>query len=256
MRLKDKVAIVTGSARGLGREIALAYAEEGANLVLADITQNELESVAQEVIALGRKAIAIPTDVSIEERVNRMVQKTIDALRRIDILVNNAGGSLGSYMTMICDLSVTDWSAVINTNVTGTFLCSRAVLRHMMQQKSGIIINLSSGMGTRARAGMGAYSAAKFAIEGLTQAMALETSSFNIRVNAIGPGGRTATPSMLKKRTEMPLEQMLQPRIIRELAIYLASDDSAGITGQSFRAVTWLRDKKDTQELIERRSQE
>lgn len=200
VKLKDKVAIITCGGHGMGREMALAFAEEGANVVLAARTQSEIEAVAQELRTLGRKALAIPADVSIEEQVNRMVQKTIDEFGKVDILVNNAGGSFGARETMICDLSLSDWRYVLDVNLTGAFLCSRAVLQHMIEQKSGVIINITAGMGQRGKGGMGALSAAKFALEGLTQAMARELVPFNIRVNALKPG----EGSLPNRPTSMP----------------------------------------------------
>ncbi len=137
MKLENKVAIVTGAGRGLGREMALAFAEEGASLVLAARTQSEIEAVAQEVMALSRKALSIPTDVSVEEQVNRMVRKTIDEFGRVDILVNNAGGPFGTNGILVRGLSLSAWRTVLDINLTGTFLCSKAVLKHMMEQRSG-----------------------------------------------------------------------------------------------------------------------
>lgn len=250
MKLKDRVAIVAGSGRGLGREIAFAFAEEGANLVLAARTQSEIEAVAKEVRTLGRKALAITTDVSVEEQVNRMVQKTMDELGRVDILVNNAGGPFGTMGTLVRDLSLPNWQHVLDINITGTFLCSRAVLNYMMKQRNGNIINITSNHGIRGRAGRAAYCAAKFAQEGLTQAMALELAPFNIRVNALRPGGQTATATVVKQHPDVPPEKMLQPKIIREVAVYLASDDSAGVSGQSFDAKTWHQDQDEIRKVL------
>ncbi len=183
-----------------------------------------------------------------------MVQKTAGVFGRIDILVNNAGGPLNSYQTHICDLNTNDWRAVFDVNVTGMFLCSRAVAPYMIKQKSGVIINISSGMGKRGRAGMIAYSAAKFAVEGLTQSLALDLSPWNIRVNALEPGGLTATPGMLRKNPDMPPDKMLQPGVIRDVLVYLASEDSAGVTGQSLTATSWNLERREIQRLVECRS--
>ena len=252
MKLKDKVAIVAGAGRGLGREMALAFAEEGANLVLAARTQSEIEAVAQEVRALGRKALAVPTDVSVEGQVNQMVKKAVDEFGRIDILVNNAGGPFGTHGIPIRDLSLADWQRVLDINVTGIFLCSRAVLKYMMQQRSGAIINITSGHGKRGRGGRTAYCAAKFAQEGLTQAMAMELAPFNIRVNALKPGGQTATPAVFSEHPDASSAGMLPPQIIRQVAVYLASDDSAGVTGQSFDAKVWQDDENDIRPVLKR----
>lgn len=239
MKLDGKVAIITGSGQGLGREMALAYAEEGASVVLAEIVSDKAQKVAKEVETFGKKALVIPTDVTVEEQANRMVQVTIDELGKVDILVNNVGGApytFNAAPTMISELSFSNWRAILDANLTSTFLCSKAVLRYMMQQKSGSIINISSGMGRKGRQGRGAYSAAKFAVEGLTQAMALEVAPFNIRVNALAPGRMTATPGAIRLNPDTPAEKMLPPRVIRRLAVYLASDEAVGITGQSFTA--------------------
>ncbi len=252
MKLKDKVAIVTGGGHGMGREMALAFAEEGANLVLADINQSAAESVAQEVKALGRKALPVPADVTVEEQVGRMVQKTVDEFGRVDILVNNAGGSFGAFETMVADLSLADWQMVLDINLTGAFLCSRAVVRHMMEKESGVIINITAGMGQRGKAGMGALCAAKFGLEGLSQAMARELAPFNIRVNALKPGGGVAT-RQADQHPGTDRSSLLPPTIIREAAVYLASDDSAGVTAQSLEATTYLADQKVRRELLEHR---
>lgn len=253
MKLKDRVAIVTGSGRGMGREIALVFAEEGANLLLAARTKPEIEAVAQEVKALGRKALAVPTDIRVEEQVERMVQKAVDEFGKIDILVNNAGGSFGALKTMVADLSLADWKTVLDINLTGAFLCSRAVVRRMMEQKSGVIINITAGMGQRGKAGMGALCAAKFGLEGLTQAMARELVPFNIRVNALKPGGGVAT-KQTESHADREQENLLPPAIIREAAVYLASDDSAGGTAQSLEATTYLADQRVLRQLLEHRS--
>ena len=252
MKLEGRVAIVTGGGGGIGREIALAYAEEGANLVLADWVQSDMEAVAQEVRALGRKALTILTDVTVEEEVNQMVRKTVDQFGRVNILVNVAGGSFGTMFTPIRDLRLNDWRAVLDINLTGAFLCSKVVLKYMMEQKSGIIINITSGHGVRGRAGKAAYCAAKFGMEGLTQAMAMELTPFNIRVNALRPGGMTATPKVIMDFPNIPPGTMLQPQIMREVAVYLASDDSAGVTCQSVIAKEWYEDRAEARQVLER----
>ncbi len=251
MKLKDRVAIVTGGGRGLGREMALAFAEEGADLVLAARTQSEIEAVAQEVRALGRKALPIPTDVSMEEQANRMVQKTIDEFGRIDILVNNAGGSFNTRGILLRDLSLDTWRQVLDINLTGTFLCSRAVLKYMMPRRSGVIINIITGQGITQQAGRAAYWAAKSGQEGLTQAMGRELAPFNIRVNALNPGWALATKPVLQQ-PESVRGELLPPNIMREPAVYLASDDSIGVTAQSLIATKYLEDQKTVRNFLER----
>jgi len=252
MKLKDKVVIVTGGGIGLGREIALAFAGEGANLVLAGRVQSKLDAVAREIGALGRKALAVKTDVTVQEQVYAMVKKTVAEFGRIDILVNNAGGPGDSFRTSLCDLDLKAWQKTLDTNVTGTFLCMRAVMPYMMERKSGVIINISSSMGKRGRAGMCAYSASKFAIEGLTQSAALEAYPFNIRINTLEPGNLTATPEMIKKHPGEDHTRWLQPDVIRKAAVYLASDESAGVTGQSLAATRYNMEAKDLKILMER----
>lgn len=251
MKLKDRVALITGGGRGLGREMALALAEEGAHLVLAARTESEIEDVAREIRSLGRKVMAVQADVSVEEQVSLMVQKALDEFSTIDILVNNAGGPLDSYKVLLRDLSLAQWRQVLDVNLTGAFLCSRAVSRHMMERQKGVIINISSGMGRRGRAGMVAYSAAKFGVEGLTQAMALELAPFNIRVNSLAPGGPTATRGTLR-HGDIPVEALLKPEVIRGVAVFLASDDSIGVTGQALTATLWNADRKDTRLMLDR----
>ncbi len=250
MKLKDKVAIVTGAGRGLGKEIACALAEAGADAVLVARTHDEIKAVGTEVTNLGRKALVVPADVSAEKQVNQMVQKAIAQFGRVDILVNNAGGPLKSYRTRVLDLTLSDWQAVFDVNVFGTFLCCQAVLPHMMKQKGGVIINISSGMGQRGHAGNTAYSASKFAVEGLSQAMALEFSPWGIRVNTLSPGGLTATPGMIRQHPDLPVDRMLDPKIIRGVVVYLASDDSTGVTGQSFTATTWNLDQLEIHAVL------
>lgn len=236
-KLKGKVAIVTGAAQGLGREFALAFAYEGAKIVLADIRVPQMELVAGEIKDLGSRALAVRTEVSSEEQVNNLVQKTLEELGKIDVLVNNAGiGFQGDSPARgsIKDLSLRHWQAVLGVNLTGTFLCCKAVIKSMIARKEGSIINLS---GAKGQANLGAYCVSKSGIEELTQVLAAELKGFNIRVNALSPGGRVATPGRITGGDIPP--NTLRPEVIRAPAIYLASDDSIRITGQVINALEW-----------------
>jgi len=253
-KLKDKVAIVTGSGRGLGQEIALAYADEGADVVLTARTVADIESVAEGIRALNRRALAIPTDVRREDQVNQMVQRTIAEFGKIDILVTAAGGSFKTLDTKVCEQSLENWQLLLDINLTGVFLCIKAVVPQMVKQNSGSIINISSWVGQPGSrpTGFAAYSITKFGIEGLTHLAAAELEDYNIRVNALRPGGPVATSALLDaaELTEERLRVISQlrhgpvvrPDIVRPLAVFLASDDSAKITGQSLECKQWNRE--------------
>ncbi len=238
MKLKGKVAIVTGSGRGIGREIALLYAEEGADVTIAARTKSEVEAVAEEVRALGRRALAIPSDVTVEEQVNEVVRRTLEEFGKVDVMVNNAGGTLGTSYTTLQDTSPQVFQAVLATNITATFMYCRAVVPGMMERKDGVIINISSDMGQEGWKLHTAYSAAKFAIEGFSQGLAAELEEFNIRVNTLRPGGPVTTAAMGGRM----IPGMLRTDVMRPAALFLASEDSAGITGKRFSAVEWNKE--------------
>jgi len=246
-----KVALVTGGGRGLGRQIALAYAEEGADVAVAARTVAEIEAIVKEIRAFGRRALAILTDVRQEDQVNQMARRTLEEFGKIDILVNSAGGGMGSRFGSLWKQSVEQWQLILDVNLTGTFRCIKAVVPQMIKQKRGVIINLSSWTGRPGEhpVGFGAYGISKWSIEGLTQLLAAEVANFNIRVNAIRPGGPTATPDVIG-RGDLTEEQLnflnqikhgplVRPDIIRPLALFIASDESAGINGESLEAKEW-----------------
>lgn len=241
MKLKSRVAIITGSGHGMGREMALAFAEEGASIVIAEISAPAAEAVAKEIRALGRKALTVLTDVTSEKEVNQMAQKAISEFGRIDILLNNVGIGFGNHPARvpIKDLELKYWKSVLDTNLTSMFLCARAVLPQMIKQRSGSIINITSGLGKRGRPNLGAYCVSKFGVEGLTQVLAAEVKELGIRVNALSPGAAVITESVKKLPYVDPKEPLLVPEVIRQAAVYLASDASAGITNQSISALIW-----------------
>lgn len=184
MKLKGKVAIVTGGGKGLGRGIALTFAREGANVAIAGRSEDALLKTAAEIERLGRKALAIPTDVSKEEQVNNFVNKVKDKFGKIDFLVNNAGILLSKKVT---ETTLEDWEEVINTNLRGTFLMTRAVLEIMRKQRSGHIFNISSVGGRIGLAEKSAYCASKFGIVGFSKAVAKEVKQDNIKVQVVYP---------------------------------------------------------------------
>lgn len=239
MKLKDKVAIVTGGGRGIGRAIALGYAKEGADLILAARSKSEIEAVAEEIRSLGRQATPIVTDISKESDVNNMVERAYAHYRRIDVLVNNAG-VLDKDLTEIKDLELSKWNEIIEINLTGTFLCSRAVVRKMIGQNQGSIINISSGLGKRGRAGYNAYSASKAGVDRLTEILAEECRGYNIAVNSLEPGG--AAKTRIIERTDparVPKGDILSPEEMIPPAIFLAAQDSKGLTGAFIVAKEW-----------------
>jgi 2-deoxy-D-gluconate 3-dehydrogenase len=238
--LTNKIALITGSSRGLGRAIALAYADAGADLALASRSPEQLDEVAQAIRAKGRRALVIETDVSNSEDVAKMVDATQKEFGRIDILVNSAGVGWAERVDAMSD-GTFDW--IVKTNLYGTFYACREALRVMIPQKRGCIINLASVSGIKAISGLGAYSATKGGVIMLTKTLALENTRHNIRVNAIAPGYiRTdmnaallddpeAGPKLLRL---IPMRRPGQPEEIGGLAIYLASEAASYITGEIF----------------------
>ena len=241
-KLSGKVAIITGAGRGIGRSIALAFAEEGANLVLVSRNQSEIDRVADETAALGVDALAIRTDVSKESEVTAMVEKALARFHSIDILVNDAG--VTGLHGLFTEIKTEEWDNMMNINVRGVFLCCRAVVPAMIKQREGNIINLSSGAGTKRRDDSFlspttsiAYSVSKFAVEGFTLALAAHLNRFNINVNAIRPGP-TDTRMHASASPEMKA-RLRKPEQIRGVALFLATQGPMGITGESIDAAAW-----------------
>ena len=237
MDLSNRVALVTGSGRGIGRAIALKLAEVGATIVINDIGEaSPVDSVAEEIRAMNRKSLAILADVSISPDVDRLVATTIATYGRVDILVNNAGITRDQ---LVLRMSEEDWEKVINVNLKSVFLCTRAVLRHMMKQRWGRIINIASIVGIMGNAGQANYASAKAGIIGFTRTIAKEAASRGITANAIAPGfidtGMTQQlqedwKQELKKR--IPLGYFGTPRDVAEAVAFFASEEARYITGQ------------------------
>ena len=237
MRLSGKVALVTGSARGIGRSIAELFCAEGATVVVNDVGSDAgaRETLATLEAAGGRGSVEM-FDVSDAAQVDAGVKNILEAHGRIDVLVNNAGITRDN---LLLRLSEEDFDAVLRVNLKGTFLLTKMVTRHMIKQRSGKVVNISSVVGMMGNAGQSNYAAAKAGIIGFTKATARELASRNITVNAIAPGFiRTAMTAALPEAVQkaflaqIPLGRFAEPREVAELALFLASDASSYITGQ------------------------
>jgi len=237
--LKDKIAIVTGSGTGIGRGIALELARAGANVVVASRNRENLEKVAAEIRALGRESLVVPTDVCIPEQVDNMVKQTVDRFGRVDILVNNAGVGDTLRWSQIEDLSPEAWRATIDLNLTGTFICSRAVGKVMIEQKRGKIVNIASVVGIDATPKMPHYGASKAGVINLTKTMATAWAQYDINVSAIAPGAIVTerhhrdAKRVTDDGTPLPRLQLPgNPEDVGYLAVFLASEASDHISGE------------------------
>lgn len=235
--LKDQVAIVTGASRGIGRAIALQLAFEGAKVVVNYASSSTAaDQVVAEITTAGGEAVAIQGDVSQENQVDTLIKTTLEKFQRVDILVNNAGITRD---TLLLRMKLEEWQAVIDTNLTGVFLCTKAVSKIMLKQRSGRIINIASVAGQMGNPGQANYSAAKAGVIGFTKTVAKELSSRGITVNAVAPGFIiTDMTSDIKAEgilQYIPLGRFGQPEEIAGMVRFLASDPAAAyITGQVF----------------------
>lgn len=235
-QLKGQTAIVTGGARGIGKEIVLKLAGVGANIVIADLMTEQAVETAEEVKKLGSKALIQKVDISKMADVENMVKNTINEFKTIDILINNAGVTRD---TLLIRMKEEDWDFVLKVNLTGTFNCTKSVAKFMIKQRKGRIVNIASIVGIMGNAGQSNYSASKAGIIGLTKTSAREFASRNITVNAIAPGfiDTEMTQSLNEKvkqqlKDQIPLGKLGMPEDIANCAKFLVSDDAAYITGQ------------------------
>ncbi len=236
MKLKDKVALITGGARGIGQAIAMTFAKEGADIVVADVNLEVAQKTASEIEALGRKALALEMDVTDYAKVEEGVNKILDKFGKVDILVNNAGITKDN---LILRMSESEWDAVINVNLKGTFNCIKAVSRPMIKQRSGKIVSIASIIGLMGNAGQANYAASKAGIIALTKTVAKELSSRNINANAVAPGfiqtEMTAKlPEAVKAKMleAIPLAKLGTPLDVANVCLFLASEEANYITGQ------------------------
>lgn len=238
--LKGKVAIVTGGAGGIGRAIALGLAEAGADVVLASRKLADLQAVAQEISQMGRRALAVSTNVRYLPEIDSLVKKSLEEFGKIDILVTSHG--VASWGKDIMETDEAGWDRDIDINLKGTYFCCKAVVESMMARKTGVIVNFASWGGINPRPRLGAYCVAKAGVIMLTRLMAIELGSFNIRVNAVAPGF-IKTGINISLRPDRQAEEKLgrhfvlgrlgEPEDVSKVVLFLASDDSAYVTGQT-----------------------
>ncbi len=237
MILKDQVALITGSTRGIGKEIAVAFAKEGATVVICGTNIQRVDQVTAELKSKGLKALGCSCDVTKSEIVEEMVNKILDNLKSIDILVNNAGITSDNLLLRMKD---SDWDNVMNVNLKGTFNCTKAVTRPMLKAKKGKIINMASVIGLTGNAGQANYAATKAGIIGFTKSVARELASRGITVNAVAPGYiQTEMTSKLNEKTRseilknIPLNKFGTPEDVANVCVFLASGEADYITGQT-----------------------
>lgn len=236
-KLSGKVALVTGSSRGIGRAVARAYAQEGAKVFLCARSEAELARAAEDIRAAGGEAAFAAIDLARDGAGQRLVREVEHRYGALDVLVNNAG-ILGPRAP-IAAYPIDAWEEVIHINVNSVFAVTQAALRLMTARRQGSIITVSSGVGRTGKARWGAYAVSKFAVEGLTQVLADELKDWNIRANAVNPGG-TRTAMRAEAYPEEDPDTLPTAEEITPVFVYLASDQSAAITGQSLDARDWI----------------
>ena len=235
MRLKDKVALITGGGSGIGEATVLRFSEEGAKVAINDVDVDNANSVAKKLKAKGREVLVCIADVCKKSDVENMVKQVLEQFGRLDILVNNAGINRDAFVKK---MSEEQWDKVIDINLKGTFLCAQAALDPMIKQNSGRIINTAS-IGALGNIGQANYSASKAGVIGLTKTLALEGARYNITVNCVSPGAtntpmtKNIPPEISQKiKDKIPLKRFAEPNEIADMHLFLASDESSYITGQ------------------------
>jgi 3-oxoacyl-[acyl-carrier protein] reductase len=236
MELKEKVALVTGAAQGIGKAVALMLARHGADVIVADVNLEKAQETAREVEAIGRGAMAVKVDVTRLSDVEQMVESALGRFGKIDILINNAGIARDK---LILRMTEEDWDAVLDVNLKGTFNCTKAVIKHMSKQRSGKIVNIASVVGEMGNAGQANYSASKAGVIGLTKTIAREFAQRGINVNAIAPGYiqtpmTDGLPDKAKEELKrmIPMERLGQPEDVAHAVLFLVSEASSYVTGQ------------------------
>lgn len=239
MSFKNQIVCVTGSARGIGKAIAMAFAKQGATAIISDVDFDITQKTAQEIQSQGLSADNFPFDVTDFDQTEKTINKILDKYERIDILINNAGITKDNlFLRMRED----EWDAVVRVNLKGTFNCCKAVSRAMLKARKGKIINITSVIGILGNIGQANYAASKAGIIGLTKSLAREFAARNINVNAIAPGYiKTEMTDKLKEETKqeilknVPLSRMGTPEDVANACLFLASEDAAYITGQTIK---------------------
>lgn len=231
MALKDKVVLITGAGRGIGRAIALRFAGEGAKLALVARTTKEIKQLKDEITKSGGTAIAITADISSERQVANMVSKTETVFGSVDILINNAGTIV---LRPLVDTSVEEWNQVMSTNLLGAFLCARTVMPTMMQRRTGRIINIGSMAGRRGYPDQGVYCTSKHGLVGLTKVLAIEGQQYGIRVNMVSPGGVLTglSEELLGTRSASETSEWMTPEEVAEGVYYIAMQDGPATTDE------------------------
>lgn len=235
MILENKIALVTGAAQGIGKAISLCLAKEGASVAVCDINLEKASETAKEIESFGKNAIALKLNVADTKEVEENVNKILDKFKKIDILVNNAGITKDG---LIIRMKEEDWDAVLNVNLKGTFNCIRSVSKHMMKQRYGRIVNISSVIGIVGNAGQANYAASKAGVIGVTKSAAKEFASRNITVNAVAPGFiKTAMTEVLPENVKeemlkmIPLLRLGEPSDVANAVLFLVSEAANYITG-------------------------